>query len=315
MKHSPIKYLFAFFGIIGTFLAGLFGCQRLCLHLAQKKRSETHPMETYPAKEGRIAYRSLGHGKPLVLVHSMMLGASSAEWDAVAKALAENYHVYAVDLPGFGESFYPEKPWTAYQYTALLHEFIAGVIGRPVCFLGANGGADFGLLLSMLYPKDICRMVLISPTGIGGGFATNADTKQLPLLLSPILGTQKFLFGTSKRSIRAALEQAIFSQKTVSSASVQHYVSRARCGSHAQVTFACLASRFWAADTKPAFEKLSVPFLLIWGEENRQNPAANFDSAEKMKDFGSFLLFEHTGALPHIENSRAFLENINTFLE
>ncbi len=315
MKHSPIKYLFAFLGIIGAFLAGLFGCQRLCLHIAQKKKDNAHPMEAYQAREGRIAYRSLGHGKPLLLVHSMMLGASSSEWDAAARALAENYHVYAVDLPGFGDSFYPEKPWTAYQYAALLHEFIGDVIGRSVCFCGANGGADFGLLLSMLYPKDICRMVLISPTGIGGGFATNADTKQLPLLLSPILGTQKFLFGTGKRSIQAALEQAIFSKKIVSPSLVQRYVNRSRCGSHAQVTFACLASRFWAADTKPAFEKLSVPFLLIWGEENRQNPAANFDLAEKMKDFGSFLLFENTGALPHMENSRTFLENINTFLE
>ena len=61
----------------------------------------------------------------------------------------------------------PKKPWTAYQYANLLHAFIEDVIGHPVCFCGANGGADFGLLLSLLYPKDIRRMVLISPEGIG----------------------------------------------------------------------------------------------------------------------------------------------------
>ena len=83
---------------------------------------------------------------------------------------------------------------------------------------------------------------------------------------------------------------------------------------HAQATFACLKTRFWAADTKPAFEKLSVPFLMIWGEENRLNPTSAFDTAEKMKDFGSFALFENTGALPHMENSKAFLENLNEFL-
>lgn len=158
-------------------------------------------------------------------------------------------------------------------------------------------------------------MVLISPEGIGNGFATNEDTKQLSLLLSPIAGTEHFLIGTSKWKIRAALEQAIFAKETVSAELVQQYARAARFGTHAQATFACLKTRFWAADTKPAFEKLSVPFLMIWGEENRLNPTSAFDTAEKMKNFGSFALFENTGALPHMENSKAFLENINEFLD
>lgn len=157
-------------------------------------------------------------------------------------------------------------------------------------------------------------MVLISPEGIGNGFATNEDTKQLSLLLSPIAGTEHFLIGTSRWKIRAALEQAIFAKETVSAELVQQYARAARFGTHAQATFACLKTRFWAADTKPSFEKLSVPFLMIWGEENRLNPTSAFDTAEKMKDFGSFALFENTGALPHMENSKAFLENLNEFL-
>ena len=173
MKNALAKYFLGFFGAIGALLAGLAGYQQVCLRMARKKKDETHVMETYHAKEGEIAYRSVGHGKPLVLVHSMMLGASGREWDAVIDALAEDYHVYVPDLPGFGNSFCPEKPWTAYQYANLLHVFIEDVIGHPVCFCGANGGADFGLLLSLLYPKDVRRMVLISPEGIGNGFATN----------------------------------------------------------------------------------------------------------------------------------------------
>lgn len=113
---------------------------------------------------------------------------------------------------------------------------------------------------------------------------------------------------------QSRLEQAIFAKETVSAELVQQYARAARFGTHAQATFACLKTRFWAADTKPAFEKLSVPFLMIWGEENRLNPTSAFDTAEKMKDFGSFALFENTGALPHMENSKAFLENLNEFL-
>lgn len=315
MKKTFAKYFLAFFAAVGTAVAGLAGVQQLCLKKAQKKKDETHLMETYETKEGTVAYRSLGHGRPLLLVHSVMLGASAREWDDVIETLAENYHIYAVDLPGFGNSFCPKEPWTAYQYAAFLHDFIENAVKRPVCFCGANAGADFGLILSMLHPADIRRMVMISPEGIGKGYATDADTKPLSLLLSPVAGTQKFLMGTSKGKIKAMLEDAVYAKETISSELVQRYANAARFGIHAQATFAGIETRFYAADTKPAFEQLSVPFLMIWGEENRLNPTEHFDMAEKMKDFGSFALFENTGALPHMENSKAFLENVKDFLK
>ncbi|MGN1231757.1 MAG: alpha/beta fold hydrolase [Anaerotignum sp.] len=315
MKKKIAKYFLAFFGAIGAALAGLAGVQKLCLKNAQKKKDETHFMETFETEEGIVAYRSIGHGRPLLLIHSVMPGASCREWDDVIDALAADYHVYAVDLPGFGNSFCPKEPWTAYQYASFLHQFIETVVKRPVCFCGANAGADFGLILSLLHPEDIRRMVLISPEGIGKGYATDEDTKPLSLLLSPVAGTQKFLMGTTKGKIKLILEDAFYAKETISPELIQRYADAARYGVHAQSTFAGIETRFYAADTKPAFEKLSIPFLMIWGEENKTNPAEHFDTAEKMKDYGSFALFEKTGALPHMENSKAFLENVREFLK
>lgn len=315
MKKNIAKYFFAFFGAIGASVAGIVGYQQFVLKKARKKKDETHFMETWETEKGIISYRSVGKGRPLLLIHSMMLGASNREWDKVIDALAETYHVYAIDLPGFGNSFCPEKPWTAYQYAQFLHEFIETVIKRPVCICGANAGADFALTLSMLHPAQVKRMVLVSPEGIGNGFATEEDTKQLSLLLSPVAGTQKFLLGTSKKAIKQQLEDAFYAKETISAELVQRYADAARFGEHAQATYAGISTRFYAADTKPAFEKLSVPFLMVWGEENKKNPVAHFDTAEKMKDFGAFAVFEHTGALPHLENSQAFIDNVKEFLK
>ena len=315
MKKNFLKCFLGFFGTIGAALAGIVGYQQVVLKLAQKKKDETHFMETWETEEGTVAYRSVGTGRPLLLIHSMMLGASSREWDDVIDGLSEKYHVYAIDLPSFGNSYHPEEPWTAYQYAQFLHTFIKEVIKRPVCICGANGGADFALTLSMLHPEQVKRMILVSPEGIGKGFATEEDTKSLPLLLKPVAGTQKFLLGTSKKAIKGQLETAFHAKETISAELVQRYADAARCGDHAQATYAGITTRFYAADTKPAFEKLSVPFLLIWGEENKANPVAHFDTAEKMKDFGAFAVFENTGALPHMENSKAFLENTKEFLK
>lgn len=315
MKKRIAKYFLAFFGAVGAAIAGLAGYQQLCLKKAQKKKDETHLMETWETEAGEVSYRSLGKGRPLLLIHSMMLGASSREWDDVIEGLSENYHVYALDLPGFGNSFCPAEPWTAYQYAQFLHEFIENVVKRPVCICGANGGADFALILSMLHPENVRRMILVSPEGIGKGFATEEDTKSLSLLLKPIAGTQKFLMDTSKGKIKAALEDAFYAKEAVSADLVQRYADAARYGVHAQATYAGIVTRFYAADTKPAFEKLSIPFLMVWGEENKGNPVEHFDTAEKMKTHGAFAVFENTGALPHMENSRAFLDNVKEFLK
>lgn len=315
MKKRIAKYFLGFFGAIGASVAGLAGYQQFVLKKAQKKKDETHLMETWETEAGEVSYRSVGRGRPLLLIHSMMPGASCREWDDIIDGLSENYHVYAIDLPGFGSSFCPAEPWTAYQYAQFLHEFIETVVKRPVCICGANGGADFALILSMLHPEQVRRMVLVSPEGIGKGYATEEDTKSLSLLLKPIAGTQKFLMGTSKGAIRKQLEAAFFAKETISAELVQRYVDAARYGVHAQATYAGIATRFYAADTKTAFEKLSVPFLMVWGEENTLNPTEHFDTAEKMKDFGSFAIFENTGALPHMENSKAFLENVKEFLK
>ena len=315
MKKNIAKAFLGVFGSIGAALAGLVGYQQILLKLAQKKKDETHFMETWETEEGEVAYRSVGTGRPLLLIHSMMLGASSREWDDVIEGLSEKYHVYALDLPGFGSSYFPDEPWTAYQYAKFLHAFIENVVKRPVCVCGANGGADFALTLSMLHPENVKRLVLVSPEGIGKGFATEKEAKSMHLLLKPVAGTQKFLMDTTKGKIKAMLEDAFFAKENISAELVQRYADAARFGSHAQATYAGVTTRFYAADTKPAFEKLSVPFLMIWGEENRTNPVAHFDTAEKMKDFGAFAVFENTGALPHMENSKAFLENTKEFLK
>ena len=147
MKKKWLCRFLGFFAACGAALAGFAGIQRLLLFLAQKKDSPVPFEEQFRSSQGEIACRSMGHGRPLLLVHSMMPGASSAEWEPVLDALAEHYHVYAIDLLGFGHSFRPEKPWTAYQYANLLHEFIQDAVRRPVhsaVRYGAGGGS--GLL-------------------------------------------------------------------------------------------------------------------------------------------------------------------------
>lgn len=290
---------------LGGLVAGCVFWQKYCFWQA-KNKADTKEYEVFQSVLGDIAYTKQGHGRPLLLIHSMFLGTNRKEWDKVVDSLAQRNEVYAIDLPGFGDSFYPDAPWTAYDYGNCIHAFLEKVICRPVFILAANGGADMALIVSMLHPEKIEGMILVSPEGIGEGFATKESISPLKKLCFPLTGTQFFLMETRKRKMGNYLETLFFAKETISKEMIQAHSRNARSNTKAQVTFASLATGLWRADTKHALATAKVPIWMIWGEENKGNPIAYMDQGKDLCPQGNFVVFEETAAFPHIENSEAF---------
>src|SRR5580692_6999398 len=72
----------------------------------------------------KIHFREMGSGKPLVLVHG--LGGSSLDWAQAMPMYAKaGYHVYALDLLGFGKSAQPDISYAIEDQTVMLRQFFA----------------------------------------------------------------------------------------------------------------------------------------------------------------------------------------------
>jgi pimeloyl-ACP methyl ester carboxylesterase len=80
----------------------------------------------------RVAYREEGRGPPIVFLHG--LGGNSASWEPQIAAFSDSHRVVAWDMPGFGNSELPEKPFTATRdYSLLARKFMETLgIGRAV---------------------------------------------------------------------------------------------------------------------------------------------------------------------------------------
>lgn len=314
LKKAIKKTALPLFASCGVTALVLLLRQKICLTLANRNADST-PRKTYETDGVSMAYEVEGYGTPIVLLHSMHLGASRREWRPQVERLAKEYRVYSIDMVGYGQSDKPTKPWTAYQYAVQLHKFMTEVVKSPAILVAANGSADIALVLSMLYPTDIKKLVLISPEGIGQGFATAQDVEPLKKLLLPIAGTQIFLDNTTKKSIQHMAEQLFWQTEHMPTDFVDNLYQNARYGKGAKASFAAYRTRFFAADTRRAFSELTVPFLLIWGEKNQTNPVKYLEDAEQMQDKGEFLLFEDTASLPHLENPKAFYRILIEFLQ
>jgi len=89
----------------------------------------------------RVAYRELGTGPPLALLHSALL--SHKEWEPVVGELADRFRVVLPDLPLHGDSETRiAHPYTLDWFAEVLGGFSAEVLGPRPLLVGHDAGAE-----------------------------------------------------------------------------------------------------------------------------------------------------------------------------
>lgn len=105
-------------------------------------------------------------GKPsLVLVHGGLDHARS--WDWVARTLRENYHVYALDLRGHGNSAWaPGAIYSLAEHLLDLSALLDIIADFPVRLLGHSLGGGIVLHYCGVYPGRVRKAVSIEGLGV-----------------------------------------------------------------------------------------------------------------------------------------------------
>jgi len=109
---------------------------------------------------GPLAYRAAGHGPPLVLLHGW--AASSRYWLTTLADLSSDFRVYALDLPGFGDSPALLEPATVARQAQVVIEF-ADALGLTTFDInGHSYGAAVAVSLAAAQPLRVKRLVMTS---------------------------------------------------------------------------------------------------------------------------------------------------------
>jgi len=104
-------------------------------------------------------------GKPaLLLVHGGLDHARS--WDWTARALRDDYHVYALDLRGHGNSAWaPGALYSVPEHVLDLSALADIVNGFPITIIGHSLGGILTLLYAGIYPDRVKKVVAIEGLG------------------------------------------------------------------------------------------------------------------------------------------------------
>lgn len=107
----------------------------------------------------------VGWEQPVVLIHG--IADSALTWLFVLHGMTGIGPVYALDLPGFGQSGYPKgrRYATIDEQVAVVQALIRDCIGRPALLVGNSMGGWIAAKLAARTPELTTGIVLVDPGG------------------------------------------------------------------------------------------------------------------------------------------------------
>lgn len=207
-----------------------------------------------------IHYIDEGQGAPVLLLHGW--GAKAETYRLIINHLSARCRVVAPDLPGFGDSPAPERPWTPQDYVDFVCAFCEAVSLQPQTVIGhSNGGRILLWLMSRQpCPLPIEKAVLIDAAGLKPHRSLGYYVKVYSF---------KALKNTIGRICPSLVDKA---RRRLGSADY-----RAADGVMRQTMTLALNT-----DVRPHLSKITVPTLLIWGEKDTATPLADAKVMQKL---------------------------------
>ena len=270
---------------------------------------------TYRWRGMNVAYTEAGDpdDPDLVLLHGLNAAGSSGEWRGVFDALAEEYHVIAPDLPGYGRSDRPPIRYSATLYESFVESFL-DEFGGNEGEADADGPAVIASSLTAAYAAAAARDVPVSrfvlgcpttSTGPGGG------TFVRELVRSPLVGEALFNAVTSKPAIEYFNADHGYADPDGPEAEWAEYEWRTAHQENAR--FAPAA--FLAGDLDSELDlagtlaELDVPTTIVWGRETELTPVSQGEELARAAG-AELLVFDRAKLLPHVERADAFLDYV-----
>jgi pimeloyl-ACP methyl ester carboxylesterase len=249
----------------------------------------------------RVAYRELGAGPPLALLHSALL--SHKEWEPAVEQLADRFRVVLPDLPLHGDSENnPRHPYTLDWYAEVLGGFVAEVLGPRPLLAGHDAGAEVlmhGALTGQIRPARLVLMPnrMHAPPAhprLRSAWRWTARGAAVPGLDRLLSHGTRALF-TPQRAVRlsARANPAAANLMRHAFADVPGNSSLAR----SWAKFARTWPRGAQAHLLDLYPRLEMPVLLLWADRDPLHPLAVAEEALALLPDGQLRVLQSTGFL------------------
>jgi len=264
----------------------------------------------------RIRYLTAGSGRPVVFIHGLLGYAFS--WRFNLPVLAQQFTVYALDLPGVGFSERTPRPQPG---LAPLARCVLGFLKElkilsPVLVGSSHGGA-IAMMAAVRAPEEgiaIPKLVLVSPVNPW----SRQGAARAAFFGSPIGGALLRCAGPAVRLTHSYFLRRMYGDpRRIAAGTLEGY----DCALRPAGTLEHMLSRVrrWSNDLNEVERLLpaiaDIPTLLIWGSEDRAVPLASVPPLMSKLNHAELAVIEGAGHLPYEEMPQRFNELVWRFLQ
>jgi pimeloyl-ACP methyl ester carboxylesterase len=243
----------------------------------------------------RVHYYEGGDGPPLVFVHG--LGAESLNWVPAMLDLRGQFHVYAIDLLGHGDTQKPDIAYSIEQQSEMLRQFLATQNIKSADLVGVSMGGWVVLKLAIDHPEVVNRLVVADAAGLR--FPTSITVKNF-LPATPV-EFAAFMAMLTPRHYYVPL-------------SVQRDFLR-QVAEHAWITRRIFDSFLTYQDVLDGkLQEIKAPVLVIWGKEEKLIPLSVGEQMRQQLPNSSLVVCSDSGHLAVYECWDKLEPNVAAFL-
>ncbi|QCS44180.1 alpha/beta fold hydrolase [Natrinema versiforme] len=271
-----------------------------------------------PVGDCRIAYRRAGtSGPPVVLCHGAGIDDATVSWRHTIDALADDYRVYALDWPEYGNST-GDVTHSVETYVDILEGFLETLPFERVSLAGISMGGGVALGYALEHPDRVERLALVDSYGLGGRLPSALAWKTL----SQVPGMTEFgkiAASTTTRSVRMVLDSLVADadalpdrfvddarRKLMEPGSIQAF----KAFQDNELSFSGRVATNFVDD----LESLSVPTLLVHGKQDPLVPVEwSIRAAEKIPN-SELELIDDCGHWTPRERPERFNERLREWL-
>ncbi len=230
---------------------------------------------------------------PLLYLHGTHLGNL---WLDYHHALAQNFHVFAPDTPGFGLTERPDWMRDMSDYILFFRDLLDELGLEQAMFVGHSLGGWMAAEIAVWYPQRVKKLVLSNAIGI--------RIKGTPIANLFAMNAQEVLNACFDNLMAAMpLMPAEFNTDYL----LAQYRERTT-----------LASLAWNPEYDPKLERrlatVKCPTLIVWGQNDRLVPPAYGDAFHRLIANAELVKLEGTGHMPMFEKQEEWSKVICEFL-
>ena len=247
-------------------------------------------MDKIVLKNLEINYECTGDGPDVILLHGW--GQNIESFRPTIDFLKDNFRVWAIDLPGFGESQEPSYGFNIYEYENILSEFIKqNNIKNPTLV-----GHSFGGRIAIIYASrdnNINKLILTGAAGIKPRRSIFYQYKVLHYKFMKLLCKTPFYFQ--------------FKDDLISTSGSADYKS-------ASPVMKSTLIKVVNEDLTYLLKQIQTKTLLYWGENDDATPIKDGEIMNRLIMNSDLVIIENAGHYAYLENNADFNEKIKAFL-